>query len=73
MLFCDVWRNLTVEIHSSDCKDVDRARARGFKTGTVECESLADVVNSHSGLSADSGIKLTPDCYRIMPCCRRSQ
>lgn len=67
-LFCDVMRNLYCEIHTSECKDVIRARAKGFMCGTVEGNTVEQAITNHISISAGVGIELTRDCYRIMPC-----
>ena len=58
MLYCDVWRDLYVEIHAGDCQDVGRAKAKGFKCGTVEGEHSDDAVCRHIMVSHECGIEL---------------
>ena len=72
MLYCDVWRNLYVEIHAPDCKDIDRARARGITCGTIEGEHSDDAICRHMLVSAECGINLDRSCYRIMPCVKKA-
>jgi hypothetical protein len=72
VLYCDVWRNLNVEIHSCDCKDVVRAKVKGFMCGTVEGNTPQQAIETHIKVSATSGIDLDASCYRVMPCVKLS-
>ena len=67
-LYADVWRGLMVEIHAADCKDVERARAKGLKCGTVEGEHSDDAICRHIMTTIADGINLDRPCYRVMPC-----
>jgi hypothetical protein len=71
-LYCDVWKNLEIELHSGDCKDVDRAKAKGFKCGTIEGDHFDDAIVKHILISEECGILLDRSCYRVMPCVKKA-
>jgi len=64
----DVLRGLFVEIHSRTCKDVEKARRKGFSTGALEGDGVEDAIAESIRNLAGDGVKLDRECYRIMPC-----
>lgn len=71
MLFCDVTRWPHIEIHTGECRDVDKAIARKLLHGTIEGENAEHAIANYIENARGYGSELTRECFRVMPCVKK--